>query len=483
MASSEKSIDEGRIHFTEDAPEIDLNIMVLENQGLVVDSDPFMGRVIRSSVDLLGKETLYRPILREYPVLVCKQQDYMDFMEKFLDSPIETQVGILDMFYQPLESAMGKSLIEPAKALYLLGALEDFTIIHQLLSILMTNGHQYKGSYTAIPLLGTKFAHSCSPNIGYASSASEDGALEYIKLRPIKEGELACFSYMSDLLETPTPERRDFLMETKSFWCCCERCRGRDYCRCMPCLECNKSIPCLYNEESNEPYWVCPSCGPLEPDILLSRERQYSKLLEVINRSIENRKDFKESPEYTPKVIKEVVGDCQMNLSQTHHLTVKALRLLFTTSTTFAYVEIRRRVLRGLSIADNKIHRHFRDSIVTGFRLVLACECVAAECSGCQQDHDNALISNHDPQYDRALVVQHVCDNLLRLPVSWWPPLAVTMTKRYLSILRARFGSTIDPIEKDIVDKWEAGICYECSTYWDATRGTTQVVTIEAASA
>lgn len=42
-------------------------------------------------------------------------------------------------FYQPLDSPMGKSLLEPTRLLFFLG------VIHQLLCILMTNGHRASG--------------------------------------------------------------------------------------------------------------------------------------------------------------------------------------------------------------------------------------------------------------------------------------------------------------------------------------------------
>jgi hypothetical protein len=112
---------------------------------------------------------------------------------------------------------------------------------------------------------------------------------------------------------------------------------------------------------------------------------------------------------------------------------------------------------------------------------VLAGECVAAECTGCQLTSNKLengdiglyLQPKHDPQYDRALVFRHICDNLLRLPVYWWPPQAVTMTARYLPILRARFGELIVPIEHRIVQSWKDAECLECGTYWDAYTGGT----------
>lgn len=475
--SSGGTSEKGRIALAEGAPQVELGALVLENHGLaILEEHSTMGRVIIAT-EALDTSLLYQPVLRELPALVCKQQDYVDFMEQFLDAPVELQVGILDMFYQPLDSAMGKALFEPAKTLYMLEALEDMTVIHQLLSIFMTNGHQYRGNHSAIPLFGSKFAHSCAPNIGYSSIAAEDGALEYKLLRPVAEGELVCFSYLSDLLETPTNERRQLLMNTKTFWCACDRCNGPDFCRCMPCPNCSARIPCQYPEQSYEAYWECSKCGMLETDPIAGVERAIGKTLETINRTIEQRNNFEiDNSEYSPQILQELVSKCQSELSETHHLTVKALRLLFLTASGHAFVQIKKMMARGWSIASPKIHALFRTSVVAGFQLVLAGECVAADCTGCQfpdsrtnkGDTGILLQPNHEPNYDRAMVVRHVCDNLLRIPVFWWPPQAFAMTKRYLPIMKARFGEMIVPIEIRVVRAWNEATCFDCGTYWDA---------------
>jgi hypothetical protein len=473
---SNDTTEEGRIALTEDAPKVNLEALVLVNYGIkILEKHPLMGRVIVATQDL-DASLLHRPILRELPALVCKQEDYMDFMEQFLESPIELQVGLLDMFYQPLDSAIGKSLLEPAKVLFLVGALEDLTVLHQLLSILMTNGHQYQVTYTAIPLFASKFSHSCAPNMGYSSLASDDGALEYKLLRPVSKGDLVSFSYLSDLLETPTNERRKLLMETKSFWCSCDRCIGPDYCRCMPCQNCSAKVPCRYPDQSNEAYWECTKCGMLEADTLTVVERQIGKTLEMINRRIEQRKDFdSKNSDYSPAAIQEMVSECQVELSETHHLTVKALRLLFSTATAHAFVSIKQMMIRGLPIAVPRIHSLLRTSIIAGYQLVLAGECVAAECSGCQLqnrsgdgDVDLVLRPTHEPNYDRALAFRHICDNLLRLPIFWWPHQALTMTLRYLPILKARFGQIVAHIEYHITQAHNDVMCFECGTYWNA---------------
>jgi hypothetical protein len=469
-------MNEGRIELTEDAPPVDLECLIVENRGLAIEMHPQMGRVLVATQPLTD---LYEPVLREQPALVCQQEDYMDYMEQFLQLPEELQVGLLDMFYQPLESPMGQSLVEPAKLLFLLGVLEDLVVLHQLLAILVTNGHQYQENLSAIPLFGSKFSHSCFPNVGYSSSS---GYLEYTLLRPIlNKGELVSFSYLADLFETPTNERRQLLFETKSFLCQCERCLGPDYCRCLPCPICcddentkKTFVPCQYQPHDllEGCYWECPNCGMLETDYLRSIERTFEKTLQVLSREIEGNHDKeslafnKRSSDYSPRILQELVQECQESLSPTHHLTVKALRLLISLATSHAYVQIKRLIVRGLPMMkDPRVHSIFRTSVDAGFQLVLACECVAAGCVGCYRDGG---VPRHEPNYDRATPMRHICDNLLQLPVSWWPPLAVTMATRYLPIFKAKF-QTLEDIERRLVRYWETkeATCHECGTHWE----------------
>ena len=477
--------EEGRIALADDAPPVDLTLLVVENQGLQVISHSEMGRVVVSTKGF-DSNVLYKPILREHPALVCKVMDHMSFMEEFLEAPLEIQVGILDMFYQPLDSPMGQSLVEPAKLLFLIGVLEDFRVIHQLLAIWMTNGFQYQGDQSAVPLFASKFAHSCNPNVGYSSN-SVDGCLEYKLLRPIQKGELACFSYLSDLFETPTSERRQLLMETKSFWCRCERCMGPDYCRAQKCNTCSKLIPCQYTtNEHCSPYWECPDCGLLETFPYLHSERELEKALQLVDRATEQMNGFNKRTQYSVTTLQEMVRDCITSLSSTHYLTIKALRILVKVATSNAYVHIKKLMVRALSLDDPNVHSLLRSSVVAGFQLILACECVAANCTGCylsdtwaeddKEDNDPMTKRNlsgvfqihHEPNYDRATPMRHMCETLLQLPVFWWPPIALTMVQRYMPILQAKLGTEASVFEQGLVQEWGNVTCLECGTYFAA---------------
>jgi hypothetical protein len=500
---------DGRIRLADDAPEVNLSLFVVENKGIEISDDPIQGRIMVATRDF---NQINEAILREAPALVCEQQDYLGFMERFLDLPVEVQVGILDLYFQPLDSPMGKALVEPAELLYVLGVLDDFTVIHQLLSIYMTNAYQYRHTKSAVTLFGSKFSHSCNPNVGYSS---QSGLMEYRVLKPIRKGEQVAFSYLADLYETATDERRQLLKATKTFVCRCERCVGLDYSRCIQCPTCSDIVPCQYvNNNSSDnseeipttddaPYWECPTCGMLETSHMLKIEQVIENLLQAIETDVQKnarQEGFAKRSQFSPKILQDMVRRCQTKLSLTHHLTVKALRLWVNVATNHAHAETARSLMaqgqqqqqRNRSVPNNgttihntktRIHSLLRSTVNAGFQLVLACECVAADCKGCYLDNDDddndgsrnrdtkspRLRIAHNPHYDRATPMNHFCEDLLQLPIYWWPPLAVTMVERYFPLLKSKFHK-VDLIQQCLEKFWPATACLECGTYWQTPR-------------
>jgi hypothetical protein len=222
----------------------------------------------------------------------------------------------------------------------------------------------------------------------------------------------------------------------------------------------------------------------LETLPLLLVERELEKTLQVMDRATEQKVSFNDRCEYTTSVLQEMVQECMTSLSPTHHLTVKALRTLVKVSTTNAYVQIKKLIVRGLPLDNPRVHSLFRTSVDAGFQLVLACECVASDCTGCYYNSSSSsssssledssstkrinMVPHHEPNYDRATPMRHMCEALLQLPVYWWPPCAWTMTKRYLPILKAKLGRSVaDDFERGIVQAWENATCIECGAYWE----------------
>lgn len=478
MITTQLEHEVGRISLSDDAPAIDLNMFVVENKGLAIQSHPEMGRVMVAVRDF-GREEVGSPILIEKPCLVCQQNDEMGFLEQFLEAPVEVQVGILDMFYQPLQSRLGLTLIKPAQLLFMLGVLDDFLVIHQLLSIWKTNGMQWNDDQSALALFASKFSHSCNPSLGFSTC---NGVIEFILLRPISKGETVTFSYLTDLLETPTFERRQILLDTKSFICQCDRCMGPDYSRCMQCPTCpDEKIPCYYpyvDEKPFEPMWACPKCGLGDTEAMEQTEKKISEKLDAAENDIQSI-TFHTGPSITPNALQELIEECQSSLSPVHYLTMKALRLLFSLSTTLAFDYMKKMILRKRNVTYNMVYAKFRASVCAGFELALAGECCAANTTGGYlDDKSNSFLFTHVANFDRALPVRHALENLFQIPLAWWPPFSLEMTKRYLPYIKAKYSTSTSKVSDLSVEKMELHLnqiskcisCQPCGTFWDGTK-------------
>jgi hypothetical protein len=251
-------------------------------------------------------------------------------------------------------------------------------------------------------------------------------------------------------------------------------------------------------------FWKCERChADLEDDdcvTLKRKERDIQQILQSIERDLMSRKNFDPSGGQTTSVIinqddlPDLIQECIDELSSTHFLTIKALRLLVVSTTTQAYMRIKQHVGRGISTQffGPSVSSAFRMSVVAGCQLVLACECVAVSCTGCYLHNEGTTgvtietssgIFNirHAPLYDRATPMRHVVENLLQLPLFLWPSSSMTMVYRYLPILRIKFKSslrhemklvsgdtTVDLLEM-LKDCCKMLQCKDCETYWDGT--------------
>ena len=479
---------------------INREVLVVENNGIKVSySDGAKGKSLgRTTVATRSFDTLYVPVLRERPAIICASGDYLGYLEQFLNSSEDVQMGILDCFAQPLDSPMGQSLVEPAKLMFLLGVLDDFNLIHRLLSIYATNAHQYKDisdkvntgadekddAIGCLPIFGSKINHCCNGgNVGYSAHAS-DGCVEYTVIQPIQKDDTVTFTYLTDLYETPTPERRQILFDTKHFICECERCNGPDYCRFLPCPECTKLIACVYAPESSDPLWNCSTCGPesSDNDSMIVLERQMEQTLKMIERSVQKLSNFNRIPEFTPADLNELVQECSDKLSPTHYLTMKALRLLVTVCTCSAYVQTKRLVVRG-GWTNPQILALHRAGVEANFRLIAACECVAAGCPGCGSLVANGEVNDsksgtvmdsavfpHAPLFDRATPVHRAYEELTEyLPPHYWPSYTVTLFTRYLPLLHIKFGRAVMEEIKTRLLPWNQAICLPCGTRWSGS--------------
>ena len=163
--------------------------------------------------------------------------------------------------------------------------------------------------------------------------------------------------------------------------------------------------------------------------------------------------------EITTIQLLELVDDVCETLSSVHHLTIKALRLLAAASTNQTFRLITQCAVRPKHRTIIEVALLLRTSVLAGIQIVLAGECVASNCTGCYRrrtqsssSHTNCSSSfniRHDPLYDRATSMRHVVEDLVQLPIFFWPTQALVMVRRYHPILRIKFRSIIEgPLHK-----------------------------------
>ncbi|KAI9272537.1 hypothetical protein BY458DRAFT_508551 [Sporodiniella umbellata] len=108
---------------------------------------------------------------------------------------------------------------------------------------------------------GSKFAHSCSPNMFLRYEPSRS-VMVFTVTRPVKEGELLSFTYLPEdsstvggLLCGSTRDRQEKLEKFKFFTCACERCIDWDWSRGVHCHRCGKTE--VYKRLNS---WACLDC-------------------------------------------------------------------------------------------------------------------------------------------------------------------------------------------------------------------------------
>lgn len=109
---------------------------------------------------------------------------------------------------------------------------------------------------------GSKFAHSCSPNLFLRFEPSRN-AMVFTVVRPLAEGDVLSFSYLPEddltvggLVCGTTVDRQAKLEKFKFFTCACERCSDWDWSRGVDCKECNQPT----NYLKGDGVWTCFSC-------------------------------------------------------------------------------------------------------------------------------------------------------------------------------------------------------------------------------
>ncbi|KAL3912747.1 MAG: hypothetical protein SGARI_000997 [Bacillariaceae sp.] len=400
---------------------------------------PNYGRVLLAAQEANFGEVLFR----ESPVLVWKNDNWLDYLSNFHSLPEESRSAVLDLFHPPLDSPTMRVLRDSSILLSSAFPTLDPATIHKLLAIANTNAHSYVGTdvgneyqeivpgvthdgdskKAALFLYGSKVAHCCTPNTSY-TSRTPDGKLEYKVVSPtIEEGEMLSFSYLAleSLAHTPTHIRREQLFQSKTFVCKCDRCLGPDYARQIRCfnkskeLRCGKFMTCQHDgsSETNLPVWTCGECGIM--------------------------------PETTHKLVLEKEATVQ------HLITKTENRVMFNCmSAPVSDIEelFQASVFGGRGPAADLRLAGAR----MGLAIASACECIAAGCDGttCGRivafaETENPASSPHAAIYGNGQAIFHACQDLLQWSSlggrkATWPSFAMATIERYLPILRIYFG-------------------------------------------
>ncbi|CAO3688712.1 unnamed protein product [Rhizopus stolonifer] len=125
-------------------------------------------------------------------------------------------------------------------------------------------GKESESTKPTITLLrwGSKFAHSCSPNMFLRYEPSRN-VMVFTIIRPVKEGEVLSFTYLPEDSSTvgglfcgSTRNRQEKLEKFKFFTCACERCLDWDWSRGVSCSACGGDE--VYRGVDK---WTCFGCG------------------------------------------------------------------------------------------------------------------------------------------------------------------------------------------------------------------------------
>lgn len=130
---------------------------------------------------------------------------------------------------------------------------------------------------------GSKFAHSCSPNMFLRFEPARN-AMVFTVVRPLAVGDILSFSYLPEddltvggLICGTTVDRQAKLEKFKFFTCACERCTDWDWSRGVQCQDCQQ--PDMYCRQGT---WTCFSCEnhtTLAPGFIGEKEKSVQRMM------------------------------------------------------------------------------------------------------------------------------------------------------------------------------------------------------------
>ncbi|OEU17854.1 hypothetical protein FRACYDRAFT_238282 [Fragilariopsis cylindrus CCMP1102] len=460
--------DMDKITLNEEGENLDLFLYCnVESTDLVaiVDSstsrtDDDLGRVVIATKDVSVGTT----IIREKPVLVYKHGAWLEMVSAFVNLDEESKDGVLNMFHPP-----PKLSVMPEEKLVARQLSIDPTLVQKLILISNFNSHQYFGcdqerfnevvsfspssaGKSALFLFSSKVAHSCNPNVIYSSRTS-DGKLEYRVIRPINTGDMIRFSYIDELLETPTHIRRITLIKTKQFICRCSRCMGPDFSRAISCNKCRSGgvVFCTDNK-GGSPSWSCSGCGELD-----STEKQRIAAMENEIKQNLDFWDYKMTTNLSnclPGEFEKTVIRISSELHPHHYLTLRSMKMhiCLCASQAVQMGNISNSSYPRSTVAS--IHRRFgtpdrhrSDAARMGISIIEKFECIAASCNGPELSGERCT-QQHAPVQDASQLAFHVAQDMIQCSSSVWPANGPNTVHRYIPAFRLQYGKE----DEDVVE-------------------------------
>lgn len=259
---------------------------------VTLSSRPGMGRVLFAATSITAGQV----VIDEAPVLVAEREECLvdslsravatkassrreaDLLANVTRAWIAAPSKILDELHLDTTSKAWKRCVEVAEAVSLVFATVDANKLARALRAVQLNGFA-SGSKVVVFGVASLLSHACRANVEF-----DDG--RFAALEDIKPGTLLTVNYLSPpVSRMPTVARRQFLSQTKGFWCECARCLGDDLCRRLPCPGCDGFIAhSLARQRADSARgWKCDTCDRTFPfgasveraTKLLETERRY----------------------------------------------------------------------------------------------------------------------------------------------------------------------------------------------------------------
>jgi hypothetical protein len=416
-------------------------------------------------------------VLSESPLLVWENPKkdstvgIFNYVVAFLALPSAQQQQVLDMKYPELLTTPRMARYIPvAEELHKNPKCSSLSVeqIHTLIAVAESNCHQYYGTGSLAELkakpttakaalfyLGSKVNHSCRPNLQY-SSQNSDGHLKYKAICDIKEGDELTFSYIGELFSTMSAQRRATLKAEKNFDCHCERCDEPDYCRPLPCTECNEGFLFLNGLTSA---WACTSssCSCTAPSQdTIQRERMLYQKGNILQ--------DQQNPQCEPSDALALFNETAKALSYTHFLTIRCATIL-TNSCAAHIVYLKnpaKSKLRPDAAVLSSLHALAAWALLSRAALT---ERVSAKCVECKA---RSCSHSHPPLYEESTAdVYFAAQYYIQLPLVSRDRTKMFIVKRYLPLINHVYGENVSVV-KSINDMVEDTIerhkrmCDEC---------------------